>query len=174
MKIVINNTNKLLNSSTLSTFKPKNLVQTVKNFGNKGLKYASIAATSLGLATLAISKPSNIRLIDSIPDGAELDYDSTKKLFEACRNSDFTCKYELLNDTLKKVACTKGKDESTQIIIDLINSFGDLNDITKKYPKAVCLLSGIIGVGDLLKIISIFIVGGNDSLNHIVNQFLPI
>ena len=47
-------------------------------------------------------------------------------------------------------------------------------DITKKYPKAVCLLSGIIGVGDLLKIISIFIVGGNDSLNHIVNQFLPI
>ena len=135
MKIVINNTNKLLNSSTLSTFKPKNLVQTVKNFGNKGLKYASIAATSLGLATLAISKPSNIRLIDSIPDGAELDYDSTKKLFEACRNSDFTCKYELLNDTLKKVACTKGKDESTQIIIDLINSFGDLNDITKKYPE---------------------------------------
>ncbi len=137
MKIFENNIGLSKQNSNISTsFRSTKLVQqTSKTISQNSLKLASAVATAIGLASLAKYSSVKTPLVSTIPDGASLSRDVIYKLFEECYDTDFSCKPDVLNETLKKVSTAQGRDKSSRVIIDTIKTFGNLDDIAQKYPE---------------------------------------
>lgn len=122
------------------TFKSSKLIHTVGNSS----ALVSAAVTAAGIASLAINKSSNSHIVDSIPDGAELNYDDIKQLFSNCIKPDCSYDKKLLDKTLKKVVTAKNLDDSSGIVIDLIKTYGNLDNISLKYPEFTEFFAGSV------------------------------
>ena len=113
-------------NNTIPAFKSSKFVQTVSNNTSK---LASAAVTAVGVAALAINKNKvTLRTIDTVPDGANLDYDVVKDMFEECYNSDFSVKNKLLEEnTVNDVFSYFTLRGFTLVLVFFLLSFDTVN-----------------------------------------------